>query len=104
MSPRRRTARCRPHKARAVPTLKAIYGSHVLAQWEQYLHTSAPTELEALPVAYGATLLLYDVLVWNEAAQDGDTADGRRKTAIAHLSTIMLRTSRACIRVIALGY
>jgi hypothetical protein len=81
MSPRRRTARRRPRKARAVPTLKAIYGSHVVAQWEQYLHTSAPTELEALPVAYGATLLLYDVLVWNEAAQDGDTAtvDGKQR-------------------------
>jgi hypothetical protein len=87
-----------------VPTPKAIYGSHVLAQWEQHLHAGASTELEALPVAYGATLLLYDVLVWNEAAQDGDTADGRRRTAIAHLSTMMLRTSRACIRVIALGY
>jgi len=52
----------------------------------------------------GATLLLYDVLVDNQAAGDRKSVDGRRKMAIAHLSTIMLRTSRACIRVVALGY
>lgn len=103
MSPRRQTARRRV-RSRPLRAPKAIYGSHAVAQWEYYLHTTAPTELEALPVAWGATLLLYDVLVGNEASQDENTTDGRRKTAIAHLSTIMLRTSRACIRVIALGY
>lgn len=76
----------------------------MLAQWEAHLHTNAPSDLQALQVAYGASLLLYDVLVGNEAAADRESAHGRRKMAIAHLSTIMLRTSRACMRVIALGY
>ena len=76
----------------------------MLAQWEAHLYTNAPNDLQALQVSYGASLLLYDVLVGNEAAADSQSARGRRKMAIAHLSTIMLRTSRACIRVIALGY
>jgi hypothetical protein len=108
MSPRRRSSRLRaPHRARPqrrLPTPKANYYSHVLAQWEAHLHTNAPNDLEALQVSYGASLLLYDILVGNQAAADRESAHGRRKMAIAHLSTIMLRTSRACIRVIALGY
>ena len=77
---------------------------HVLVEWEAYMHDTAPPGLEALKVVDATTLLLYDVLVDNEAAADRGSADGRRKMAIAHLSTIMLRTSRACMHVISTGY
>jgi hypothetical protein len=77
---------------------------HVLVQWEAHLHDNAPSDLEALPVADAASLLLYDTVVDNEAAADTTSSDGRRKMAIAHLSTIMLRTSRACMHVICTGY
>jgi hypothetical protein len=107
MSPRRRPRLRRVRRtanARALSAPKAIYGSHVLAQWEYHLSATAPIDLEGLQLAWGATLLLYDVLVGNVSAADGESTDGRRKMAIAHLSTMMLRTSRACLRVIALGY
>ena len=68
------------------------------------MHDAAPADLEALGAVDAATLLLYDMLVDTEAAADMDSVDGRRKMALAHLSTIMLRTSRACMRVIGTGY
>jgi hypothetical protein len=97
---------------RACPNLGSLRGMtserqvpiHILVQWEAHTHNTAPADLESLKVVDAATLLLYDILVDNKAAADMESVDGRRKMAIAHLSTIMLRTSRACMHVIATGY
>jgi hypothetical protein len=78
---------------------------HVLMRYEISAQGAARQELEPLKVTHEASLFLYDVLIGTTgSSEDWDTLRGRQKIAVGMLSTIMLRSARACMSVIGFGY